>query len=549
MSSELEQRYHRLLRFYPPSYRDRRGEEMVGTLVESAAPGQTRPSRADRADLIAGAVREWLGIHAVRGLAPGLRVVAPIMLVLAAGYALSGWFLPGNDGVAGQRDTFAVVVSALWALAVLIRSVVPRAGLAALALAWLVTVAAGIAIAVAGRSTMADGGAIRGFPDSLTLEVGAGLVALIAVATVAGRPSTVERVVTPLAVAGLVSAAVLDRANEHWATRPGWTYLLWTLPVIALLVGLVVRVRTGSTSWLWAAALLLPLLPYGLMVAYVDALTTYPLLYFVLGPAAPVPTLTTMLVAGTVVAGLVGLAAVAAARGPSAPFRLGGSLCLGTAAGLFLFLAAAAAYHGGAAATDQWAILVPAVLSTVALLVPAPAARVLALLAAGSTVAAVLADRDHSLGAEFGSMGALFVLLVVGASAVGRPSSRGVRRAGVGALAGSFVLAAGASTVGFGRPLPWPDVDARVVIVPGIAAAVLVPLAYWSGRRLLLAGTGWVAAVPAFAGSALWITLLVVPVPDPAAVSLSVGGLVLSLLAGRIARRRPHRPTPQTLVP
>src|SRR6185369_9201696 len=244
MSSELEWRYHRLLRLYPPSYRDRRGEEMVDTLVESAAPGQTRPSRADRADLIAGAVREWLGIHAVRGLAPGLRLVAPIMLVVAAGYALSGWFVPGNNGVAGQRDTVAVVVSALWALAVLLRSVVPRVGLAALALAWLTTVALGTDIALTGRSTAEDGGGILGFPDSLTLEVGAGLVALIAVATVAGRPSTVERVGAPLAVAGLVGAAVLDRANEHWATRPGWTYLLWTLPAIALVVGLVVRART-----------------------------------------------------------------------------------------------------------------------------------------------------------------------------------------------------------------------------------------------------------------------------------------------------------------
>jgi hypothetical protein len=538
MSSELERRYHRLLRIYPRSYRERRGEEMVATLVETAAPGQTRPSRADRADLYAGAAREWLGIHAVRGLGPALRLVAPVMLALTAGYALSGWAVPGSQEVTGQHDTIAVVVSALWVLAVLVRAVVPRASLVAVSLAWLVTAGVGTAIAVAGRSTLGSGGLLHGFPDALTFETTAGLVALIAVGTTASRPSIVERLAVPLAAAALVGAALLERAGEQSATRPAWVDLLWTLPVAALVVGLGVRARTGSTRWLWAAALLLPLLSYGLMQAYVRFPPLLPLLYPVLGGWLPV--LATSLVCGVVVAVMVGLAALAATRGPAVAFRRGGSLGIGTAAGLSLYLLVDAAYHGDAdaAPAGPWALAVPMVLATVALLVPTGPARILAVVAAGSVVASVLVARGNETWVEFGTAGALFLLLLVGAASASVRD--GGRRAGLGALFGAFALTAAASTVSSGGPLPS-GLDAQTAILPGLAAAVLVPMAYWSGRRLVLAGTGWLAAVPAFAGSALWVTLLVGPAGTPTAAAALVGGLVLALLAVRTGRRRVRR--------
>lgn len=50
----LEQRYRRLLLAYPPTYRAERGDEIVGVLLDSAAPGQARPTIADSFDLVRG---------------------------------------------------------------------------------------------------------------------------------------------------------------------------------------------------------------------------------------------------------------------------------------------------------------------------------------------------------------------------------------------------------------------------------------------------------------------------------------------------------------
>jgi hypothetical protein len=288
MSSEIERRYRRLLRIYPRSYRQHRGEEMIATLLESAAPGQTRPSRAERADLYSGAAREWLGIHALRGLDAGLRLVAPVLLTLAAAYALSGLVLGDGAGI-GQRGVTGVVVSAVWALAVFVRAVMPRASLATIGLAWLTTVSIGSIIAVTGKSTLDGGGATSGFPEGLAVVATAGLVALIAVGTTASSPSTVERVAVPIAVAGLVGAAALVVAlnPDTDYSQPAWERLLWTLPLAAFLAGLAVRVRTGSTRWLWAAALLLPLISDGMLVAYASLSPYFPPLYTVYGGWGP----------------------------------------------------------------------------------------------------------------------------------------------------------------------------------------------------------------------------------------------------------------------
>src|SRR5262245_63412579 len=49
--SELERRYRRLMLAYPRRYRGQRGEEMLATLLETAATGQRRPSRLDTVDI------------------------------------------------------------------------------------------------------------------------------------------------------------------------------------------------------------------------------------------------------------------------------------------------------------------------------------------------------------------------------------------------------------------------------------------------------------------------------------------------------------------
>ena len=48
----LERRYRRLLRWYPPSYRDRHGEEILGVLMAAARPGQRRPGARQSLDLL-----------------------------------------------------------------------------------------------------------------------------------------------------------------------------------------------------------------------------------------------------------------------------------------------------------------------------------------------------------------------------------------------------------------------------------------------------------------------------------------------------------------
>jgi hypothetical protein len=238
------------------------------------------------------------------------------------------------------------------------------------------------------------------------------------------------------------------------------------------------------------------------------------------------------------VAVIVGLAVAASSRGSAASFRLAGSFSLGTAAGLCLYLAADAAYDGGAATIAPPGLLAPLVLTTTALFVPTTLGRFLAVVGLGCVVANYFVDMGLTV--NYGTAGALVVLLLV-AAAAGRD---GRRRTGVGAMVGAFVLAVLTSTVAFGEPLPWPAVDAQATLLPGIASAVLVPMVYWSGRRLLWATNGWVAATPAFAGSVLWLMLLIGPASDPTAIAAGMAVLVLAMLAGRTVRRRMGQPEP-----
>lgn len=55
--STLEDRYRRLLAWYPDDHRLDHEQEMLGVLLAGARPGQTRPSTADMYDLLRGAVR------------------------------------------------------------------------------------------------------------------------------------------------------------------------------------------------------------------------------------------------------------------------------------------------------------------------------------------------------------------------------------------------------------------------------------------------------------------------------------------------------------
>ncbi|MEV4705165.1 hypothetical protein [Actinoplanes sp. NPDC049316] len=88
--ARLERAYHRLLRTYPRRFRARHGAELVTTLLEMAAPGQRRPTRADALHLLAGGLRHRFRLPARRPLA----LVAAVLITLiggAFGAAAGSW--------------------------------------------------------------------------------------------------------------------------------------------------------------------------------------------------------------------------------------------------------------------------------------------------------------------------------------------------------------------------------------------------------------------------------------------------------------------------
>lgn len=87
----LERGYRRMMRVYPRSYRQARADEIVGVLLDDAAPGQTRPRGVERWDLLCGGLRAWWaappsGPVSTRWLdaASGMAVVLPVMFAINA---------------------------------------------------------------------------------------------------------------------------------------------------------------------------------------------------------------------------------------------------------------------------------------------------------------------------------------------------------------------------------------------------------------------------------------------------------------------------------
>ncbi len=87
MSDVLRGRYRTLLRWYPDGYVAERGDEIVDTYLDLAAPGQRWPHPRDVADLALGGVRQQLRARGALGLADALPVAAQLAMVTAAGLA------------------------------------------------------------------------------------------------------------------------------------------------------------------------------------------------------------------------------------------------------------------------------------------------------------------------------------------------------------------------------------------------------------------------------------------------------------------------------
>jgi hypothetical protein len=86
----IEQRYQRLLRAYPGWYREQRGGEMLGTLME-AAPARRWPSVRDTRALVLGGLRVRAGQDQRLGTRENLRLAALLGAVLSLAWLVTDW--------------------------------------------------------------------------------------------------------------------------------------------------------------------------------------------------------------------------------------------------------------------------------------------------------------------------------------------------------------------------------------------------------------------------------------------------------------------------
>ncbi|SCL68753.1 hypothetical protein GA0070606_4870 [Micromonospora citrea] len=265
--SELERRYHRLLRAYPAEYRRARGTEIVGTYLDLADPGRRWPSPADAADLLRGGLRQRLRAAGAADVLPGVRLAAVLAFLTATALAgawsvlelhppVTRWGIPH----AGPFVSLGIGVWAAWLLAAAVHTVAPgRWTRRAVALALLVTAAVVPVAALAGAPRpplyvllpqVALGVVALGLPDRLPVAVRAAPLLAVVVAALAGvnlLPRYDSHVgyhgwtasgilpgaaVTLLVVVLLLAAGLALRADH----RGGWALLILLTPIGLFLV-------------------------------------------------------------------------------------------------------------------------------------------------------------------------------------------------------------------------------------------------------------------------------------------------------------------------
>jgi hypothetical protein len=594
--SELERRYRRLLRAFPRGYRRHRGEEMLATLLDSAAPGQTRPTVTDTVDLLRAALRERSGLHAAPDLQSALRWVGPFCLAVTAGFTINTWAVNPASG------TFAVV-GVLWVVAVLAAIALPRLTAPAIAVAWAVTV--GISVWAALPSTRPQPVFFRTDevlmrrPEAyaFALELVCGFIALISSFIVAWRLSRLDRIGLGVAVAGAAAFSVLVGGVGHIDAEPlvlrdpVWLNPVRLVPFALLAAGLVAVVWRRSTMLLWSGLLLL--VPYPTMVPESITFSSAYLLadplrrFWTQGPWALVSGDAGFLSVGdwrTVGCTLLGAIAILTVfladadrrvprprDGRSALAALSG-VALGVLAGSCLYILADTGLPG---AVLRGPTQVPDPLQRVASSGAEVTLTLAAALPLGFTVVAALAmpllprwlrppvllavtvwlftvpayptgnfDRPVNYGAGFTlfshpvltyAFRVNLILLVLVAVADLR-------------VRGWTVLISTVATVVLGAWLSWLNeadiwafstADWQAGILYALSTVVLVLALWWAPVVIVTAERGWVSALFAFAAGLLWIAQqLQWIVLDHTELAISLGAVVLVVLAGRILFRR-----------
>jgi hypothetical protein len=561
MSLVLERRYGLLLMAYPAEYRRARGAEMIGTLMESARPGQSWPSVADSVDLLGGALRRRLGLSTVPGLAAGLMLAAPLALAFAGG--IGGYYLiaelaagpspvlPGGYRGVGPFPTIGPIVYIAWLAAALGRVALPR-----LASRWLVGV--GLAATVVVVPVAALLGLTR---PTLPLLVPLLLLGLIALAGSDHAAPRTERF--GLAVGTAATSGTLV-ALTYWHMA-GITYIDWdgSQPDPGALVGAYAGGLTLSVVGELAFVLIIGLVfvggmslrrpPYDRRALWAAALLLVPGLPIVerLALGLSVYNASTVMPAGLAAGGVVLAAAVRSARtdrrNPSARsgksmLQLAGVHALGSAVAVsaYAWLIAASGIYGWGLGRDQFVRLVWPLAALASAVLPPRGTRAMIMLAIAVTIALPADDDLHTyygtpLHVVQGTLVALGVVAFAGLPSI-RPRTT---RAHLAGLAGATVLGILICAV----PSVWqtgfigtPSYAPLAGIVPCVVGLV----AGWQALRLPLT-MRWVRGAAVLLTSAGWLALTDEPYDPPwhtlAVLGVLLCGLVIAAIWPRVAPR------------
>lgn len=274
----LERRYRRLLLAYPPAWRAAHGEELLGTVLEAAAPGQRLPAAREATGLLLGGLRTrarqaataspprlWrdglhlgvllvvlanLGQAVALGWSPWWIVLVAVgVLAVLRGWARTGLAATALAALVAARPLLPPVELPWWLpgygdWSAVARYALPAAVLAALAWPgdarlrprswwWLLLPAAQVALPpLEGAWAVAKAGLEAG------IVVG---VLLVAVAAVDPRPA--------LAVVVYLAPGLVQAAEELSAGVAGPSRLaFWAVVGLLAVVGAVVAVRTGRAQ-------------------------------------------------------------------------------------------------------------------------------------------------------------------------------------------------------------------------------------------------------------------------------------------------------------
>ncbi|MEU8126143.1 GlsB/YeaQ/YmgE family stress response membrane protein [Micromonospora sp. NPDC049049] len=257
--SPLESRYRRLLWAYPRSYRAERGDEIVGTYLDTVDPGRRWPSPHDAVDLLGAGLRERLRGYGALGLVAALPLAATAALNTLV--AVSVFLLlqvefedprfAGLDPV-GPFQTLGAVIWLGWLLVAVTATALPGA--------WARSVAAGGLLLTVVVPPVA---AVTGQPGPPLFVLVPAVALGLATLALPSHPGWVARGLPPLTAGCVTVASVAFSAAEHggnmftsYGSIPELLAMVGGLMfALVLLVGLGRALRADDAG-LWATVLL-----------------------------------------------------------------------------------------------------------------------------------------------------------------------------------------------------------------------------------------------------------------------------------------------------